>query len=223
MLAGRDGASDARSSRGPCAGRGSVGALKRDSAALDRAGPCLIVAIGDTSEEVVAGHTADLAEGVLADWNNNAAIYSDASLHAALAREALEFVTLNLGLAVVGSATAVRRFLATGEGLTRPMTVDSGPSGVRTNAVALGSMVTERYEAFLEGQDPAEAARIEGEMRRLHPICRIGRPEEEAGTVPHLLSGELHQRRDHVLGRGISPSSAWTPKHGAPKREASHN
>jgi NAD(P)-dependent dehydrogenase (short-subunit alcohol dehydrogenase family) len=70
------------------------------------------------------------------------------------------------------------------------MTVDSGPSGIRTNAVALGSIVTERYEAFLEGQDPAEAARIEGEMRRLHPTGRIGRPEEEAGTVAYPLSSE---------------------------------
>jgi hypothetical protein len=46
---------------------------------LDRAeghpaGPRLILAIGDTSEEAVAGHAADLAKGVLAGWINTAAV-----------------------------------------------------------------------------------------------------------------------------------------------------
>ena len=34
------------------------------------------------------------------------------------------------------------------EGLTRALAVDYGPRGIRTNAVALGSIVTERYEAL---------------------------------------------------------------------------
>ena len=74
------------------------------------------------------------------------------------------------------------------EGLTRALAVDYGPLGIRTNAVALGSIVTERYEAFLEEQEPAAARRIEEEMRQLHPVGRVGRPEEVAASVAYLLS-----------------------------------
>jgi NAD(P)-dependent dehydrogenase (short-subunit alcohol dehydrogenase family) len=71
------------------------------------------------------------------------------------------------------------------EGLTRALAVDYGPRGIRTNAVALGSITTQRYEALL--RDREEMA---GEMRRLHPLGRVGRPEEVATVVAHLLSAE---------------------------------
>ncbi|GAA2715961.1 hypothetical protein GCM10010429_37430 [Micromonospora olivasterospora] len=51
-------------------------------------------------------------------------------------------------------------------------------------------MVTERYEAFLAGQEPAAAARIEAELGVLHPVGRIGRAEEVAAAVAYLLSPE---------------------------------
>ena len=76
------------------------------------------------------------------------------------------------------------------EGLTRALAVDYGPSGIRTDVVALGSIVTERYEAFLEEQEPPAAGRIEEEMRRLHPVGRVGRPEEVAAAVAYLLSDD---------------------------------
>ncbi len=129
-------------------------------------------------------------------------------------------IALNLDPAVVGCATAIGRFLAAGtggaivnvsshqaqravrgalpyatakaaiEGLTRALAVDYGPQGIRTNAVALGSIYTERYEAFLRELGPAAASRIEEEMRLLHPIGMVGRPEEVAATVAYLLSEE---------------------------------
>lgn len=186
------------------------------------AGARVIPVIDDASDEAVAGRAADLAEeaGTLSGWVNNAAVFRDASLHSAPAREVMDLVALNLGLAVVGCATAVRRFLAAGnggaivnvsshqaqravpgalpyvtakaatEGLTRALAVDYGALGIRTNAVALGSIVTERYEAFLEGQEPATAGRIEEEMRQLHPVGRVGRPGEVASAVAYLLSDE---------------------------------
>jgi NAD(P)-dependent dehydrogenase (short-subunit alcohol dehydrogenase family) len=172
---------------------------------------------GDAGDEADTARAADAAEraGPLAGWVNNAAIFRDAALHDAPARETLELIALNLGLAVTGCATAVRRFLASGtpgaivnvsshqaqrpvpgalpyatakaaiEGLTRALAVDYGPRGIRTNAVALGSIATDRYEALVREQ-PA----VEAEMRRLHPLRRVGRPEEVAAVVAHLLSPE---------------------------------
>jgi NAD(P)-dependent dehydrogenase (short-subunit alcohol dehydrogenase family) len=160
------------------------------------------------------------AAGTLKGWVNNAAVFRDAQVHADGAREVLDAIALNLDPAVVGCAAAVRRFLAadTGgaivnvsshqaqravrgalpyatakaavEGLTRALAVDYGAFGIRTNAVALGSITTERYEAFLARQEPAAAARIEEEMRLLHPLGRVGRPEEVAAVVVYLLSGD---------------------------------
>jgi NAD(P)-dependent dehydrogenase (short-subunit alcohol dehydrogenase family) len=148
--------------------------------------------------------------GPLAGWVNNAAVFRDASLHAVPAAEVLELIALNLALAVTGCATAVRRFLAAGsegaivnvsshqaqravpgalpyatakaavEGLTRALAVDYGPRGIRTNAVALGSIATARYETLREEQRE--------QIGRLHPLGRAGRPDEVAAVVAHLLS-----------------------------------
>jgi len=160
------------------------------------------------------------AAGQLAGWVNNAAVFRDASVHDASPRQVLELIARNLDPVVVGCSTAIRRFLAAGtggaivnvsshqarravrgalpyvtakaaiEGLTRALAVDYGPHGIRVNAVALGSIATERYDAFLGQQEPAAAARIEEEMRQLHPIGRVGRPEEVAAAVAHLLSDD---------------------------------
>jgi NAD(P)-dependent dehydrogenase (short-subunit alcohol dehydrogenase family) len=68
---------------------------------------------------------------------------------------------------------------------SRALAVDYWPRGVRTNAVALGSIATDRYEALI-GERPAVAE----QMRRLHPLGRVGRPDEVAAVVAHLLSDD---------------------------------
>jgi NAD(P)-dependent dehydrogenase (short-subunit alcohol dehydrogenase family) len=158
--------------------------------------------------------------GTLSGWVNNAAVFRDASIHPDGAREVLEAIALNLNPVVVGCGCAIRRFLAAGtggaiinvsshqaqravrgvlpyatakaaiEGLTRALAVDYGSSGIRTNAVALGSITTGRYEAFLAREESAAAARIEKEMRLLHPLGRVGRPEEVTAAVAYLLSDD---------------------------------
>jgi NAD(P)-dependent dehydrogenase (short-subunit alcohol dehydrogenase family) len=205
---------------------GTVVAIELDPAALawterHPAGERVAGVAGDATDEAVCGQAADLAEaaGPLAGWVNNAALFRDTPLHEDPAT-VLEMIRLNLAPAVVGSATAVRRFLAAGsggaivnvsshqaqravrgalayatakaavEGLTRALAVDYGPSGIRVNAVALGSIDTERYQELLAAQGPDGAARVQDQMRRLHPVGRVGRPEEVAAVVAHLLSEE---------------------------------
>ncbi|GIH17997.1 short-chain dehydrogenase/reductase [Rugosimonospora africana] len=157
------------------------------------------------------------AAGTFAGWVNNAAAFRDAALHQVPAREILDLIALNVEPVVVGCATAVRRFsdaarpgaivnvsshqaqrpvrgalpYATAktaiEGLTRALAVEYGPRGIRANAVALGSIATERYEAFLARQTLDAAARTEADLARLHPLGRVGRPDEVAAAVAYLL------------------------------------
>jgi NAD(P)-dependent dehydrogenase (short-subunit alcohol dehydrogenase family) len=206
---------------------GAVVAVELDPAALawvdgHPAGDRVLGVAGDAADEAVTGRAADLAQAAapLAGWVNNAAVFRDASLHTDPPTAVLELIGLNLAPAVVGCATAIRRFLAAGsggaivnvsshqarravpgalayatakaalEGLTRALAVDYGPRGIRVNAIALGSIDTERYQALLAAQDPAGADRIQDQMRRLHPLGRVGRPDEVAAVVAHLLSEE---------------------------------
>jgi NAD(P)-dependent dehydrogenase (short-subunit alcohol dehydrogenase family) len=140
---------------------------------------------------------------------NNAAVFQDAALHDTAVADVLDLITTNLGLAVAGCAVAIRRFLADGtagaivnvsshqaqravpgalpyvtakaaiEGLTRALAVDYAPRGIRVNAVALGSIATERYDE-----------RLDEELSRLHPLGRVGRADEVAAVVEHLLSAD---------------------------------
>ena len=174
---------------------------------------------GDEATTERAADLAQSA-GTLAGWVNNAAVFRDASVHSAPTSEVLGLIARNFDPAFVGCATAIRRFLqaSTGgaivnisshqaqravpgslpystakaavEGLTRALAVEYGPRGIRVNAVALGSIRTERYDLLLEEHDAAEAERIEEEMRLLHPLGRVGSPEEVAAAVAYLLSDE---------------------------------
>jgi NAD(P)-dependent dehydrogenase (short-subunit alcohol dehydrogenase family) len=130
----------------------------------------------------------------------------------------LGLIAGSLDPAVAGCAAALRRFLADGtpgsivnvtshqatravpgctpyvtakaavEGLTRALAVEYGPYGIRVNAVAPGSVATERHTGQLAAAGPAVAARVEDELRALHPLGRVGRPEETAAAIAYLLS-----------------------------------
>jgi NAD(P)-dependent dehydrogenase (short-subunit alcohol dehydrogenase family) len=166
--------------------------------------------------EKAAGLAAGLAP--LAGWVNNAAIFRDASLDNDDAATILDLIMTNLAAAVTGSAVAVKHFLGAGtggaivnvsshqaqrpvrgalpyatakaaiEGLTRAAAVDHGPAGIRVNAVALGSIQTERYQRFLADRDAAAVAAVAGQMAELHPLGRAGLATEVADAVAYLLS-----------------------------------
>lgn len=193
---------------------GEVVVVERDPVAL---GPRVRVVAGDAGDPGVAAEAVAEARrlGRFAGWVNNAASFSPASVEVPEAAEVIARIGANLDPVVVGCLAAVRGFLDGGtggaivnvsshqaqrpvrgslayatakaavEGVTRALAVDYGPRGVRVNAVALGSITTERYEEMLERRG---AARIEAEMGRLHPLGRVGRPEEVAEAVAYLLS-----------------------------------
>jgi len=170
--------------------------------------------IGDARDPEVATRAAQRAEAAapLTGWVNNAAIFRDAALASAGPAEVLAIITANLALAITGCHTAVNHFLAHGragaiinvsshqaqrpvrgalpyatakaalEGLTRAIAVDHGAAGIRTNAVALGSITTARYEQYR-----ADHPDVDAQMAALHPLGRVGTPDEVACAVAFLL------------------------------------
>lgn len=206
----------------------------------------IAVVAGDAADTSVVEQAADLAEssGPLTGWVNNAAVFRDASLHDVPGAEILRLVELNLAPVIVGTATAVRRFLASKtpgsivnvsshqaarpvrgalpyatakaatEGFTRAVAVDYGPSGIRANAIALGSIATERLQQHLRSQ-PDGGASVLADLARLHPLGRAGDVTEVAEGAYFLLSDQAAFITGVVLpvdggrsARGLDPEEA---------------
>lgn len=158
--------------------------------------------------------------GELRGWVNNAAVFRDAWLHDTPAREIVETIGRNLEPAVAGCAAAIRHFLAAGgggsvvnisshqgsrpvrgslpyataksaiEGLTRALAVDYGAYGVRVNALALGSIVTERSDRYVASLSDPARQRFRREIARLQPAGRMGEASEVADAVAFLVSDQ---------------------------------
>lgn len=195
-----------------------VVAIELDPAALSWMDGHAEGVAGDAGDEAVAEQAATRAERVapLAGWVNNAAVFRDASVHSAPTATVLDLIVANLNPPLVGCATAIRRFIKAGtggaivnvsshqarqavpgstpyatakaatEGLTRALAVEYGRYGIRVNAVAPGSVATERYEQYLS----EHGQQVEEQMRQLHPLGRVARPEEVAAVIVNLLSDD---------------------------------
>lgn len=169
----------------------------------------------DAGDPAAAREAAARAEanGELAGWVNNAAIFDDGGFASHTADDLAALVSANIRLALVGCHTAVTHFLDRGrpgaivnvsshqaqrpvrgalpyatakaaiEGLTRAAAVDHGPQGIRVNAVALGSIRTARYDAYR-----ADHPEVDAQMAELHPLGRVGEAAEVAAAVHFLLS-----------------------------------
>ncbi|MFC4033220.1 SDR family NAD(P)-dependent oxidoreductase [Streptomyces polygonati] len=75
------------------------------------------------------------------------------------------------------------KFVATG--LTMHLAVEWAPHGIRVNAVAPGTIRTERVGAL--GEEPGGPEYLE-QMRRAHPVGRLGDPGEVAAAIAFLAS-----------------------------------
>jgi NAD(P)-dependent dehydrogenase (short-subunit alcohol dehydrogenase family) len=154
------------------------------------------------------------SEAPLVGWVNNAAVFRDAAITSPPA-DLLGHIMANLSLAITGCHTAVGHFLAHGRGgaivnvsshqaqrpvrgalpyavakgaveaLTRAVAVDHGPDAIRTNAVALGSIETARYDEYRR-----EHPGVDRQMAALHPLGRVGTGPEVADAVAFLLSDQ---------------------------------
>lgn len=175
-----------------------------------------------------AAHAAERM-GPLAGWVNNAAVFRDASLHEQPVSAIRDLIAANLNPVLAGCTVAVRHLLAAGtpgsivnlsshqarravpgalpystakaaiEGLTRALAVDYGPYGIRVNAVAPGSVMTERYADHLSGMSAEDGEWTEREMARLHPMGRVATAAEVASVIVALLS----DRTSFVTGATI--------------------
>jgi len=167
-------AADLAEAAGPLAGWVNNAALFRD-AALHTAAPAAVMdLIGANLAPVVTGCAVAVRRFLAAGRSLRGGSIVNVSSHQAqrAVRGALPYATAKAAI----------------EGLTRAAAVDYGPERIRVNAVALGSIDTERYQALLAGQGAQAAARTEREMAELHPLGRAGRTAEVADAVAYLLS-----------------------------------
>ncbi len=70
--------------------------------------------------------------------------------------------------------------------LTRAMAIDHGESGIRVNAICPGYTETPLLQAYFDRAD--EPRRAKAEIEALHPIGRLGRPEDIAEAALFLAS-----------------------------------
>ena len=81
-------------------------------------------------------------------------------------------------------------------GLTKSAALDHAREGVRVNAVAPGATKTDILARQLEGHDPHYN---EASISAMHPMNRLGRPEEIANGISFLLSDEASFVTGHIL------------------------
>jgi len=84
-------------------------------------------------------------------------------------------VAANLGVYNASKAALIH--------VTKQLALELAQDGVRVNCVAPGYIATAMFE---QGHDPAEKERIAS----LHPLGRVGLPEEVANCVSFLASGD---------------------------------
>lgn len=89
-------------------------------------------------------------------------------------------------------------------GLTKTAAIEYASQGIRVNSVGPGFVVTPMLEKAGLLEDPGTKAFIES----LHPIGRLGQPEEIAGLVVYLCS----EKSSFVTGQHIHADGGYTAR-----------
>jgi NAD(P)-dependent dehydrogenase (short-subunit alcohol dehydrogenase family) len=87
-------------------------------------------------------------------------------------------------------------------GLTKTVALEYAKQGIRVNAVSPAVIQTEMFERFAGGSD-SEAGKY---MAALHPIGRIGQPDEIANTVVFLASDDS----SFITGQSITVDGGFS-------------
>ncbi|MEO8667155.1 MAG: SDR family oxidoreductase [Bauldia sp.] len=196
------------------------------------------VVSGDASDRAVLAKAREEAEELapLGGWVNNVGIAVMGNLHEPNQAEVDRVIAVNLMSHFWGASEAIAWWVkqrragaivnissvhgraafnmwaaydvakAGIDALTRYIAVEYGPVGIRANAVAPGAIATPLVKQVIrDSPDPAMAER---EMSIIHPLERIGQPEEIAAAVAWLLSNEAA----FVTGQSLAVDGGLTSR-----------
>lgn len=106
-------------------------------------------------------------------------------------------VTGLVGVAGMGVYAASKHAIL---GLTKTVALEYARLNVRINAVAPGVIESEMFDRF------AAEGSVREKMDEMHPLGRIGKPEEIASTVLYLCSPEA----SFITGTNLAIDGGWT-------------
>ena len=108
-----------------------------------------------------------------------------------------------IGFPQLGMYTASKHAVL---GLTKAAAIEYGSQGIRINAVSPAAIETDMLNRFAGGGSPEEKQQTLDGMKAMHPIGRLGKPEEIAGAVIWLCSDDA----SFMLGQSVTVDGGFT-------------